>query len=134
MTIEETSESISAELQQNISLANKDIIIQADEIESTESQIPNLEKTNLKESSENKEVDSTMETTNNEEIIELETSPVIIINNENLEMQELDRSEEDYIVATNKRKKDKKKVPIQEPSRVSPYKKKARNEGLNTTI
>jgi hypothetical protein len=66
----------------------------------------------------------------------INSSPVIIINNDKLELQELNRTEEDYITSTNKRKKDKKKAIVQkqEPIRVAPYKKKTRNEEQSTQI
>ena len=61
---------------------------------------------------------------------------MVIINNNNHELQELNCSEGEYITATNKRKKDKKKVPAQkqEETRTAPYKKKTRNESQNIQI
>jgi hypothetical protein len=66
----------------------------------------------------------------------MNSSPVIIINNNKLELQELNHTEEDYITSTNKRKNNKKKAIVQKQEliRVSPYKKKTRNEKQNTQI
>ena len=61
---------------------------------------------------------------------------MIIIDNNNYKLQELDYTEGEYIVAINKKKKDKRKVSAQkqEETRTTSYKKKTHNESQNMQI
>ena len=136
MSTDEHLKNSLTEEQQDTSRANESNNTQDNVSERTENITLTTEDTNMRENSETQEVGLTDNTTFNKEITQEVTSPMVIINNNNHELQELNCSEGEYITATNKRKKDKKKVPAQkqEETRTAPYKKKTCNESQNIQI
>ncbi|CAG8474719.1 8964_t:CDS:2, partial [Scutellospora calospora] len=106
----EYSENSSTEKQQDISRINKSNNTQASISKRTEDITITTEDTNIKKDSKTQKISLTNATTSDKKIAQEVNSPMIIIDNNNHELQELDCSEGEYIITTNKRKKDKKKI------------------------
>ncbi|CAG8607283.1 8513_t:CDS:2, partial [Scutellospora calospora] len=104
----ETSASTSKE-QQDTFRTNKNNNTHGSVLKRTEDTILNTKNSNIRENLETQNVDLTSNSTSNKETAQEVTSPMVIIDNNNYELQKPDRSEGEYITATNKRKKDKKK-------------------------
>ncbi|CAG8660865.1 5414_t:CDS:1, partial [Scutellospora calospora] len=130
MCIDKHPKNSTIEEQQDTSRTNENINTHGSVLERTEDMILNTENSNMRKNSETQNADLTSNSTSNKETAQEITSPMVIIDNNNYELQELDCSEGEYITTINKRKKDKKKVSAQkqEETRTAPYKKKTRNE------
>ncbi|CAG8704930.1 1828_t:CDS:1, partial [Scutellospora calospora] len=109
MCIDEQPKNSTTEEQQDTSRTNENNNTHGSVLKRTEDTILNTKNSNMRKNLETQNVDLTSNSTSNKETAQEVTSPMIIIDNNNYELQEPDCSEGEYITATNKRKKDKKK-------------------------